>query len=116
VLKILSKKVLKRKGRNRSNDLVDVITKGSQVSNSSSFVFVNNDRKYYVVLHGNEVVIRDVCSFGNSLGVKFYDDKANKFRVLSRDRKRKKEKVEEVGGEVSVEECGGWVKGRRGWR
>jgi len=115
VLKILGKKVLKRKGSNRSKELADVITKGSHVSDSSSSVFVNNDWKHYVVLYGNEEIIReDVCSFGNSLGVKFYDDKSNKFRVLSRDGKRK-ENVEEVGGEVSVVYCGGWELGRRGW-
>lgn len=46
-----------------------------------------------MVLHGKEEVIReDVCNFGKSLGVKFYDDKANQFRVLSRKRKENNHK------------------------
>lgn len=73
--------------------MLDVISKGSHVSDSSSSASVNNDWKNWVVLHGNaDVVKEDVCCFGKSLGVKFYDDKSNKFRVLSLDRNRKKER------------------------
>lgn len=94
VLTFLCTKPLKRKASKRSKELADVITKGSQVFDSSSSVSVNNDWKHYVVLHGNEEVIKeDVCNFGNSLGVKSYDDKANKFRALIRNRKENNHKV-----------------------
>lgn len=86
MLKILSRKVLIREGSNRSNEFADMITKGSHVSNSSSSVSVNNDWKHYVVFLGNEEVIReDVCSFENSLGLKF--------RVLSRNKKVNNDKA-----------------------
>lgn len=94
VLKLLSRKSLKRKARKRSDELADIITKGSQVFDSSSSVSVINDCKHYGVLHGNEEVIKeDVFNFGNSLGVKFYDDKANKFRVLSLNKKVTNHKI-----------------------
>jgi len=43
VLQLLSRKVLKQKESKRSNELADVITKGSQVSDSSSSVSINNE-------------------------------------------------------------------------
>jgi hypothetical protein len=50
-----------------------------------------------VVLRGNdEAVQEDINCFGNSLGVKLYNDKANQFGVLSRGRKICKKRVEEV--------------------
>jgi len=48
-----------------------------------------------VALHGKEEVVKeDVNCFGKVLGVKFYNDKSNQFRLLSRGRKQKKERVE----------------------
>jgi len=47
------------------------------------------------VLRGKEEEVKkDVNCFGKALGVKFYNDKANQFRLLSQGRKQKRERVE----------------------
>jgi len=98
VLKILMKKVHRRIGVKKSNALTDVVSKRSHVLESSFSASVNNDWKNWVVLWGKDEVVKgDINCFGKYLGVKFYNDKANQFRVLSRGRKQKKEKVVEVG-------------------
>jgi len=44
------------------------------------------------------VVKEDVHCIGKALGVKFYNDKANQLRLLSRGRKQKKRKGGECRG------------------
>ena len=96
VLKILMKKVHRRRGVKMADALNNVVSKGSHVSEFSSSA--SNDWKNWVVLRGkDEVVKEDINCFGMSLGVKFYKDKANRFRVLSRGRNQRTKSVEEVG-------------------
>jgi len=91
VLKILMKKVHRRIRITRSKALNDAISKGSLVPESSSSASVNNDWKRWAILRGKDEVVKgDINFFGRSLGVKFYNDKANQFRVLSRGQKQKK--------------------------
>jgi len=97
VLNFLMKKVHRRRGSKNSDALTDAISKGSHIPESSSSTSVNNDWKNWVVLKGKDEDIKeDINSFGKSLGVKLYNDKANQFRLLSRGRKINKERVEEV--------------------
>jgi len=85
VLKIPMKKVHRRIGVKKLDALNNVVRKESHGPESSSSASVNNDWKNWVVLRGEyEVVKVDINCFGKSLGVKFYNDKANQFRVLSR--------------------------------
>jgi len=98
VLKIIMKKVHRSRGVKMSDALNNVVSKGSHVPESSSSASVNNDWKNWVVLRGKDEVVKgDINCFGKSLGVKFYNDKANRFRVLSRGRNQKTKSVEEVG-------------------
>lgn len=93
VLKIPMKK-RRRTTVNLVDALPDSIPKGPQLSDASSSTFVNNDWKNWVVLHGKEDVVKnDIQDFGKALGVKFYNDKNNHFRLLSRGRKQNKELV-----------------------
>ena len=98
VLKIIMKKVHRSRGVKMSDALNNAVSKGSHVPESSSSASVNNDWKNWVVLRGKDEVVKgDINCFGKSLGVKFYNDKANWFRVLSRGRNQKTKSVEEVG-------------------
>jgi hypothetical protein len=91
VLKILMKK-RRRKVVNLVEALPFSIPIGPQTSDSSSSASVNNDWKNWVALKGKEEeVLNDVKGFGKALGVKFYNDKCNQFRLLSRGRKQNKE-------------------------
>jgi hypothetical protein len=91
VLKILMKK-RRRKVANLVEALPFSIPIGPQTSDSSSSASVNNDWKNWVVLKGKEEeLLNDVKDFGKTLGVKFYNDKCNQFRLLSRGRKQNKE-------------------------
>jgi hypothetical protein len=97
VLKLLMKKVHRRRRMTSSKALNDAISKGSLVPESSSSASVNNDWKNWVVLRDKDEVVKgDINCFGRSLGVKFYNDKANQFRVLSSGRKQKKKSGEVV--------------------
>jgi len=97
VLKILMKKLHRRRGVKKLEALSEAISKGSLVSDSSSSTSVNNDWKNWFVLRGKEEEVKkDVNCFGKDLGVKFYEDKSNQFRLLSRGRTKKTEKVERL--------------------
>lgn len=91
------KKVDKRKKSNHAHSFTKVISKETVGSDTSSSASVTNDWRNWVVLHGkDEVVKEDVMNFGKSIGVKFFNDKANQFSSLV----RKKDKRKVTEGEV----------------
>jgi hypothetical protein len=94
VLKILMKKVQRRKVVKLADALPDSILKESQTSDSSSSFNNINDWKHWVVLRGKEEEVKnDVKDFGKALGVRFYNDKCNQFRLFLRGRKQNKENM-----------------------
>ncbi|GAU41856.1 hypothetical protein TSUD_366030 [Trifolium subterraneum] len=97
VLKVLNKRALRRrKGFNRScSESCQATSEGSSSSDS-----INNDRKNWVAMQGNDqMVMDDVRGIGKSLGVKFKGDNTNMFNVLSRVGKSKKERSGHQKGE-----------------
>ncbi|MCI17235.1 hypothetical protein A2U01_0038382, partial [Trifolium medium] len=91
VLRILEKEVRKSSGRNKIHKAAVVVNQDRSYSVSSG-ASVNKDWEHWVVLHGNEKVVReDVREIGQTIEVNFNGVSANMFGVMSRG-----ERVKEV--------------------
>ncbi|MCH80811.1 DUF4283 domain protein, partial [Trifolium medium] len=84
VLQILEREVRKRGGRSRTNKSALVVHQ-DRPGSGSYVASVNKDWEHWVVLHGNEKVVReDMRGIGQTIGVNFNGASANMFSVLSR--------------------------------
>ncbi|MCH79613.1 cysteine-rich receptor-like protein kinase, partial [Trifolium medium] len=80
VLKILKKEVRKRRGRLENKNSVKSVHPSSSNSGSSS-VSVNKDWEHWVVMHGNERVVKeDVRGIGKTIGVRYSGADSNMFQ------------------------------------
>jgi hypothetical protein len=97
VLKILQKEVKKR-GRRKPKTSVEVVHEGKSDFDSSQSS-VNKDWEHWVVMHGDEEVVReDVRGLGEAIGIQISGDGGNMFRVSSRGGERRYEAKRVDGG------------------
>ncbi|GAU49411.1 hypothetical protein TSUD_407260 [Trifolium subterraneum] len=102
VLKVLSKSLRSRKGRNVINGSCELINQNS-IGDTPSSTSTKNDWKNWVVMQGTDkIAADDVCDVGKAIGVKLIGDKANMFDILSRTVKGKSKTSGQKSGEGAV--------------
>jgi hypothetical protein len=84
VIHCLKKRVRKRQGSNSVKRAMKVVSQGGS-DEALLEAFVDNDRKYWMVLHGSDkVAVEDVWGIEKAIRVKFNGDTHNIFSMLSK--------------------------------